>query len=186
MIDRDIRPEPEALLAEARKEGRGRLKVFLGASPGVGKTFAMLELAKRRQAEGLDVVVGIVETHGRAETAALLGGLEVLPRRMIDYRGKPFPELDLDAVLKRRPDIVLIDELAHSNLPDARHPKRWLDIEEVLEAGIDVFTTLNIQHLESLNDVVARITGVRVRETAPDSVLALADGIELIDLPPKS
>lgn len=179
----DLRPEPEALLAEAWKEGRGKLKVFLGAAPGVGKTYAMLELARRRKAEGVDVVIGIVETHGRAETAALIADLEVLPREEVEYRGRTFQELDLDAVLKRRPAVVVIDELAHSNLPESRHPKRWLDIEEVLDAGIDVFTTLNIQHLESLNDVVARITGVHVRETVPDSVMSLADEIELIDLP---
>ena len=185
MADVDTRPEPEALLAEAAKEGRGKLKILLGAAPGVGKTYAMLEDARRRKTEGTDVVVGIVETHGRAETEALLTGLEIVPRRRMPYRDRVLTELDIDAVLARRPQLALIDELAHSNVPDSRHPKRWLDVEELIEAGIDVYTTLNIQHLESLNDIVARISGVRVRETIPDKVLELADEIELIDLPPE-
>ncbi len=185
MADIDGRPEPEALLAEAAKEGRGKLKIFLGAAPGVGKTYAMLEDARQRKAEGRDVVIGIVETHGRAETEALLAGLEAMPRRRIAYRGRLMPEMDIDAILARRPALALVDELAHSNVPDSRHPKRWQDIEELLDAGIDVYTTLNIQHLESLNDIVARISGVRVRETIPDKVLELADEIELIDLPPE-
>ena len=185
MVENEARPEPEALLAEAAKEGRGRLKVFLGAAPGVGKTYAMLEDARRRKAEGADVVVGIVETHGRTETEALLAGMETMPRRRIAYRDRLLAEMDIDAVLKRRPQLALIDELAHSNVPESRHPKRWQDVEELIDAGIDVYTTLNIQHLESLNDIVARISGVRVRETIPDKVLELADEIELIDLPPE-
>ncbi|HET7714636.1 MAG TPA: sensor histidine kinase KdpD [Bauldia sp.] len=185
MADVDTRPEPEALLAEAAKEGRGKLKVFLGAAPGVGKTYAMLEDARRRKSEGTDVVVALVETHGRSDTEALLAGIEAVPRRRVPYRDRLLTEMDLDAVLARRPQLALIDELAHSNVPDSRHPKRWQDVEEVLEAGIDVYTTLNIQHLESLNDIVARISKVRVRETIPDKVLELADEIELIDLPPE-
>jgi two-component system sensor histidine kinase KdpD len=185
MTNIDTRPEPEALLAEAASEGRGKLKVFVGAAPGVGKTYAMLEDARRRKSEGIDVVVGLVETHGRPETEALLGGLEVIPRRRVPYRGRLLTEMDIDAVLARRPALALVDELAHSNAPDSRHPKRWQDVEELLKADIDVYTTLNVQHLESLNDIVARISGVRVRETIPDNVLELADEIELIDLPPE-
>jgi two-component system sensor histidine kinase KdpD len=178
------RPVPEALLGEHRRAGRGRLKVFLGASPGVGKTFAMLEEARQRQRAGRDVVAALVETHGRAETAGLMVNIEVLPRQAIAYRGQVLHEMDLDALLARRPQLALIDEFAHTNAPGARHPKRWQDVSEVLDAGIDVTTTLNIQHLESLNDVVASITGVRVQETVPDEVLQQADEIELIDLPP--
>lgn len=181
----DNRPEPEALLAEAEKEGRGRLKIFLGAAPGVGKTYEMLQAARQRAAEGVDVVVGIVETHGRSETEALIRGLTVLPRRPHFYRGRILHEMDLDALIERRPQLALIDELAHTNAPDSRHEKRWQDVEEVLATGIDVYTTLNVQHLESLNDIVARVSGVRVRETLPDKVLELADEIELIDLPPE-
>lgn len=184
----DERPTPESFLAEARGEdgkGAGRLKIFLGASPGVGKTFAMIEEARVRQRAGLDVVVALVETHGRAETAALLQTLEQLPRRQVEYRGQTLSELDLDALLARKPGIALIDELAHTNAPGSRHPKRWQDVVEVLDAGIDVVTTLNIQHVESLNDVVARITGVRVQETVPDHILQRADEIELIDLAPE-
>ena len=184
----DDRPTPESFLAAARGEGErcvGRLKIFLGASPGVGKTFAMIEEARVRQRAGLDVVVALVETHGRAETAALLDGIEQVPRRAVAYRGQTLSEFDLDALLARRPAIALIDELAHSNAPGSRHPKRWQDVVEVLDAGINVVTTLNIQHVESLNDVVARITGVRVQETVPDHVLQRADAIELIDLPPE-
>ena len=181
----EARPEPEALLSEAERGERGRLKIFLGAAPGVGKTYAMLEAARQRAAEGIDVVVAIVETHGRSETEALLQGLTVLPRRAHFYRGRILHEMDLDALLARRPQLALIDELAHTNVPDSRHEKRWQDVEEALAAGIDVYTTLNVQHLESLNDIVARISGVRVRETLPDKVLELADEIELIDLPPE-
>jgi two-component system sensor histidine kinase KdpD len=185
MSDTDARPEPEALLAEAAKENRGRLKVFLGAAPGVGKTYSMLEDARRRQSDGTDVVVGIIETHGRGETESLLAGLEVIPRRRVAYRDRLLTEMDIDAILKRRPQLALVDELAHTNAAESRHPKRWQDVEELLAAGIDVYTTLNVQHLESLNDIVARISGVRVRETIPDKVLELANEIELIDLPPE-
>lgn len=183
--DQDSRPSPDALLQTATQEKRGRLNVFLGAAPGVGKTYAMLETAHARQREGVDVVVGVVETHGRQETADLLRGLEQLPQRRVAYRDRVFNELDVDEVLKRRPQLVLIDELAHTNVPGSRHEKRYQDIEEIRAAGIDVYTALNIQHLESLNDVVAQITRVKVRETVPDSVLAQADTIEVIDLPPE-
>lgn len=182
--DFDRRPSPEELLKEAQREIRGRLKIFLGAAPGVGKTFEMLLAAQTRRREGVDVVVGVVETHGRAETGQLLAGLDVIPRRRVDYRGHTLEEMDLDAVLARRPKLVLVDELAHTNVPGSRHPKRYLDVEELLAAGIDVFTTLNIQHVESLNDVVARITRIRVRETVPDSILDTADDIEIVDIAP--
>ncbi len=182
------RPSPDLLLEHVKKEeerkGEGKLKVFFGAAPGVGKTFAMLVAARQKQGEGSDTAVGIVETHGRPETEALLEGLEVMPRREVEYRGTRIREFDLDAALVRRPEIVLVDELAHSNAPGSRHRKRWQDVFELLEAGINVYTTLNVQHLESLNDVVAQITGVIVRETLPDSVLDRADEVELIDLPP--
>ncbi|WP_376793468.1 DUF4118 domain-containing protein [Thermoflexus sp.] len=182
------RPNPDDLLklvqAEEQQRNRGKLKVFLGYAAGVGKTYAMLEAAHQRKREGVDVVVGYVETHGRPETEALLAGLEVLPRRQVYYRGILLTELDVDAVLARRPQLVLVDELAHTNAPGSRHVKRYQDVEEILEAGIDVYTTLNIQHLESLNDIVAQITGVVVRETVPDSVLEQAE-IELVDLPPE-
>lgn len=180
-----LRPEPEALLAEAAREGRGRLKIYLGMAPGVGKTFAMLEGARRLKAQGIDVVVGLVETHGRKDTATLLEGFEILPRRPHAYRGQTLHEFDLDAALARRPKVLIVDEYAHTNVPDSRHPKRWQDIEELLRAGIDVHTALNIQHLEGLNDVIARITGVRVRETLPDLVVEKADEVELIDLTPE-
>ncbi len=178
------RPAPDALLDQARKEGRGRLKIFLGPYPGVGKTYAMLQAAQERRREGVDVVVGVVETHGRAETESVLRGLEVLPRRRLPYRGRVLAEMDLEALLWRKPRLAIVDELAHSNVTGSRHVKRWQDVEELLTAGIDVYTTLNIQHLESLNDIVARISRVRVRETLPDKVLELADEIELVDLPP--
>ncbi len=181
----DRRPDPEALLAEARREGRGRLKVYLGMSPGVGKTFEMLTDARRRRAEGKDVLVGVVETHGRADTEALLDGLEVMPRRPIEHRGRALMEFDLDAALARKPALLLVDEYAHSNAPSSRHPKRWQDVEELLAAGIDVWTTLNVQHLDSLVDVVWKITGVRVRETVPDLALSKADAIQLIDITPE-
>ncbi|EJW11607.1 Osmosensitive K+ channel histidine kinase KdpD [Rhodovulum sp. PH10] len=179
------RPDPDALLAEAGKAGRGRLKVFFGSAPGVGKTYAMLEEARARRAAGIDVVIALIETHGRPETAALLDGLEQLPRRDVPYRGRVVAEMDLDALLARRPQLAIIDEFAHTNAPGGRHTKRWQDVTEVLDAGIDVVTTLNVQHVESLNDVVAGITGVRVQETVPDDVLARADDIELIDLTPE-
>src|ERR1700733_9425357 len=181
----DSRPSPEALLAQAKQEGRGRLKIFLGAAPGVGKTYEMLQAAQAKRREGVDLVIGIVETHGRKETEALLSGLEAVKRRTIDYKGRSIEEMDLDAILARRPKLVLVDELAHTDAPGSRHPKRYLDVEELLVAGIDVFTTLNIQHVESLNDVVAQITRIRVRETVPDSVLDRADDIEVIDLTPE-
>ncbi|WP_428533779.1 ATP-binding protein [Rhodopila sp.] len=181
----DRRPSPEALLREAEKSQRGRLKIFLGAAPGVGKTYEMLSAAQRRRRDNADVVIGVVETHGRAETEALTVGLETIPRKTIAYRERTLTEMDLDAILARRPRLVLVDELAHSNAPGSRHPKRYLDVEELLSAGIDVYTTLNIQHVESLNDVVARITRIRVRETVPDSVIERADDIELIDLTPE-
>jgi len=183
--DRERRPSPDALLDDAMRERRGRLRVFLGAAPGVGKTYAMLEAARRLKAEGIDVVVGVVETHGRTETAALLEGLEVIPRRIVEYRGRTLDEMDLDAALARRPKVVLVDELAHTNAPGSRHAKRHTDVEELLAAGVDVLTTLNVQHLESLNDVVARITRIRVRETVPDRVLEMADEVEVIDIPPE-
>src|SRR5205085_1235303 len=182
MPEREARPSPEALLDAAERESRGRLKIFLGAAPGVGKTYAMLESAQAKRREGVDV--GIGETHGRRETEALLEGIEVVPRREIDYKGQRLTEMDLDAILKRRPQLVLVDELAHTNAPASRHPKRYLDVEELIAAGMNVYTTLNIQHVESLNDVVARITRIRVRETVPDSILDQADDIEIVDIAP--
>lgn len=181
------RPNPESFLDAARAEEAraraGRLKIFLGASPGVGKTYAMLEEARVRARAGVDVIVALAETHGRAETAALLAPLEQLPRCRLEYRGQMLEEMDLDALLLRRPQLAIIDEFAHTNAPGSRHPKRWQDVMEALDAGIDVVTTLNIQHIESLNDAVAQITGIRVQETVPDAVLDRADEIELIDLP---
>jgi two-component system, OmpR family, sensor histidine kinase KdpD len=184
--DPEQRPSPEALLEAARREDSraGRLKIFVGAAPGVGKTYEMLQSAHARLKAGADVVVGAVETHGRAETEALLAGLEVLPRKRLEYKDQILEEMDLDALIARRPQIALVDELAHTNAPGSRHPKRYLDVEELLSQGIDVYTAVNIQHIESLNDVVAQITHVRVRETVPDSVFDRADAIELIDLTP--
>jgi len=184
--DPEKRPSPEALLETARREDAqvGRLKIFVGAAPGVGKTYEMLQNAHAKRKAGIDVVAGYVETHGRAETEILLGGLEVIPRKRLEYRGQVLEEMDLDAVIARRPQLVLVDELAHTNAPGSRHPKRYLDVEELLDRGINVYTAVNIQHVESLNDVVAQITHVRVRETVPDSILDRADAIELIDLPP--
>jgi len=184
MPDREARPSPEALLDAAKQEGRGRLKIFLGAAPGVGKTYEMLLSAQAKRREGVDVAVGVVETHGRRETGALLDGLEVIPRREVEYKGHSLTEMDLDAILKLRPQLVLVDELAHTNAPGSRHPKRYLDVEELIASGIDVFTTLNIQHVDSLNDVIARITRIRVRETVPDGILDHADDIEIVDLAP--
>lgn len=181
---RDRRPDPDALLALTAEERRGRLKVFLGAAPGVGKTYAMLQNARRLKDEGQDVVIGLVETHGRVETAALAEGLETLPRKKIDYRGRVIEEFDLDAALARKPALIVVDELAHSNPPDSRHPKRWQDVEDLLDARINVWTALNIQHLESLADVVSRVTGVTVRETVPDSVLQRAHDVVLVDITP--
>jgi two-component system sensor histidine kinase KdpD len=180
----ETRPSPDALLEAARKETRGKLKIFLGAAPGVGKTYEMLSAARRRHAEGVDVVIGMVETHGRAETEAQVAGLEVLERRQVDYKGRTLGEMDLDAILARRPALVLVDELAHTNAPGSRHAKRYQDVEELLAAGIDVYSTLNVQHVESLNDVVARITRIRVRETVPDSIVDAADEVELVDITP--
>lgn len=187
--DEEGRPSPETLLkvahAEEEQAQRGKLKIFLGYAAGVGKTYAMLEAAHLRKSEGRDVAVAYVESHGRSETDLLLDGLEVLPKTQIDYLGVKLPEMDLDAVLARRPQIALVDELAHSNAPGARHEKRWQDVEELLAAGIDVYTTVNVQHFESLNDVVAQITGVIVRETVPDRILDLASEIRLADIPPE-
>ena len=177
------RPDPEALLALAAQEGRGRLKLFLGAAPGVGKTYEMLSQGAALKATGRDVVIGVVETHGRAETEALTRGQEIVPRQEVAYHGRTLAEMDLDAILARRPSLVLVDELAHSNAPGSRHPKRYQDVEELLAAGIDVYSTLNIQHVESLNDIVASFTRVRVRETVPDRILEEAE-IEVVDIPP--
>jgi len=183
------RPDPDALLArvqaEERQKGRGKLKVFLGYAAGVGKTYAMLEAAQSRKAEGVDVVVAVVETHGRLETEALLQGLQGVPRLQVEYRGVKLSEMDLDGVLARKPQLALVDEHAHTNVPGSRHPKRWQDITELLKAGIDVYTTLNIQHLESFRDIIAQITGVIQRETIPDRVIDEASEIEVVDLPPE-
>ena len=165
---------------------RGQLRIYLGASPGVGKTFAMLNEGRRRADRGTDVVVGVVETHGRVNTAAQIGDLEVVPRRTFEHRGTTFTEMDVDAILARRPRIVLVDEFAHTNVPGSRHEKRWQDVEALLDAGIDVISTLNIQHLESLNDVIAKITGTTQRETVPDAVVRRADQIELVDMSPEA
>jgi two-component system sensor histidine kinase KdpD len=182
------RPDPDQLLARVEREKakarRGRLKIFFGAAAGVGKTYAMLLAARERRAENIDIIVGLVETHGRKETAILLEGLEVLPPKQIDYRGTTLQEFDLDAALKRKPSVILVDELAHTNAQGCRHPKRWQDIEELLDAGIDVYTALNVQHLESLNDDISQISGIRVWETVPDTVFEEANEIELVDLPP--
>jgi two-component system sensor histidine kinase KdpD len=184
----DRRPDPDVLLkrvqAAEAEQARGKLKVFFGATAGVGKTYAMLQAAHEQRPEGVDVVIGWVETHGRTETEALLEGLPILPPRVVEHRGTTLREFDLDAALARRPQLILMDELAHTNAPGSRHPKRWQDVKELLKAGINVYTTVNVQHLECLNDVVAQITGVRVSETVPDSVLEQADDVELIDLPP--
>jgi two-component system sensor histidine kinase KdpD len=179
------RPSPKALLELAAKEQRGKLKVFLGMAPGVGKTYAMLAGGRALKAEGMDVVVGVVETHGRSETAALLEGLEVLPRKTVPYRNRTLMEFDVDAAIARKPELLLVDEFAHSNAPSLVHPKRYQDVDGILQAGINVWTTLNIQHLESLTDVVERIAGITVRETVPDRVLERADEIVVVDLPPE-
>ena len=182
------RPDPDELLdravTEEKRQRQGKLKIFFGAAPGVGKTYAMLGAAQKRREEGVDIVVGVVETHGRKETEALLDGLEILPRRIHSHRGRDIPEFDIDAALARNPSLIIVDELAHTNAPESRHKKRWQDVQELLYAGISVYTTVNVQHLESLNDIVRQITGVIVRETLPDSFLDRADEIELIDLPP--
>ena len=184
-----VRPDPDALLAlaqaEEERERRGKLKVFFGATAGVGKTFAMLQAAQELRRRGIDVLVGVVETHGRRETEELLAGLAVLPPRLDEHRGVTLGEFDLDAALARRPAVILVDELAHTNAPGSRHAKRWQDVEELLAAGLDVYTAFNVQHLESLNDLIGKITGVVVRETVPDSILERADQVELVDLPPE-
>ena len=182
------RPDPDSLLRrikdEERRSGRGKLKIFFGYVAGVGKTYAMLEAAQRQSAAGTDIVAGYVETHGRRETDALLEGLEVLPPLEVEYRGLKLREFNLDGALLRRPAIILVDELAHSNAASLRHPKRWQDVEELLDAGISVYTTLNVQHLESLNDTIRETTSILVRETVPDSVFDEADSVEVVDLPP--
>ncbi len=189
MIGPPERPDPDALLArvtaEAQREARTRFKIFFGFAPGVGKTYRMLQVARDLVAEGVDVVVGAIETHGRYDTAGLMLGLEVLPRRQLPYRGRVLEEFDLDAALARHPKILLLDELAHTNASGSRHAKRWQDVLELLDAGIEVYTTVNVQHVESLNDVVAQITHVQVRETVPDSILERADEIELVDVAPE-
>lgn len=187
-MDPDARPDPDTLLAliqsDERKKKKGKLKIFLGYAAGVGKTYEMLKAAHLRQDEGIDVRIGYIETHGREETEALIEGLPLIPRKKVTYKTAILYEMDLDAILSKRPKLVLVDELAHSNPPDARHAKRYMDVEELLLAGIDVYTTLNIQHLDSVRDVVAQITTVMVRETVPDRVIDEADEIELMDLPP--
>lgn len=185
MIEASREARADALLDAANNERQRRLKIFLGAAPGVGKTWAMLSAARELKKQGVDVVVGLVETHGRGETAALLEGLEILPRRRVNYRDRDFEEFDLDAALARKPAVLLVDELAHTNLPGGRHERRWQDIAELLDAGIEVYTALNVQHLESLNDQVRRITGVTVRERVPDAFLDRARDIVLVDLPPR-
>ena len=182
------RPDPDALLAQVQqtdaRSRRGRLKIFFGAAAGVGKTYAMISDARYRAIEGTDVVIGYAEPHARPETEELLLGLEILPCKSVEYRDTTLRELDLEAALQRRPELLLVDELAHTNAPGLRHAKRWQDVEELLQSGINVYTTLNVQHLESLNDIVAQITGVIVRETLPDAVFDNADDVELVDLPP--
>jgi len=173
----------DAILGELKRESAGRLTVFLGAAPGVGKTYAMLARARELHRQGVDVVIGIVETHGRGETWALVEGLPLLPRKTIEYRGRQLEEMDLDGLLARKPAIALVDELAHRNAPGSRHERRWQDVEELLNAGIDVYTTVNIQHLESVNDVVHQITGIRVNETVPDTIFERLRDIRLVDLP---
>src|SRR3569833_2511706 len=188
MVDTDTRPDPDALLArieaDTERARKGRLKVSFGACPGVGKTYAMLSAARTLQSQGSEVVVGLVETHGRSETAQLLDGLELLPPKDVPYQGRELREFDLDEALARKPALLLVDELAHSNVPGSRHPKRWQDVEELLAAGIDVWTTVNVQHLESLNDIVGNITGIQVRETLPDRVFEQATEVALVDLTP--
>ena len=187
LSNQDQRPDPDALLArvqeQERRAARGKLRIYFGASAGVGKTYAMLAAARRLQAEGKSVLIGVVETHGRVETASQLDGLEILPLKPIEYRGKTLSEFDIDEALGRAPELILMDELAHSNAPGSRHPKRWQDIEELLDAGINVFTTVNVQHLDSLNDAVGGITGIRVSETVPDTIFDEADEVVLVDIP---
>ncbi len=183
------RPDPDALLARMKREEtaatRGKLKIFFGMSPGVGKTYAMLQAARQKQAEGCEVVVGIVETHGRKETEALVEGMPIMPRTQVEYRGTTLTEMDLDAILTWHPGLAVVDELAHTNAPGSRHPKRYQDVIELLDAGISVYTTLNVQHVASRSDTVRQISGITVSETVPDSVLDLADEIVLVDLTPE-
>src|ERR1700758_2051306 len=183
------RPSPDEILARMKREekesARGKLKIFFGMSPGVGKTYAMLLAAREKQAEGCEVVVGVVETHGRKETEALLEGMPIMPRLLIEYRGTTLTEMDLDAILTWHPELAVVEELAHTNAPGSRHPKRYQDVLELLDAGIDVYTTLNVQHVGSRSDTVRQITGAPVSETVPDSVLDLADEIVLVDLTPE-
>jgi two-component system sensor histidine kinase KdpD len=184
----DTRPDPDELLARLKQQHaqaqRGKLKIFFGASAGVGKTYAMLSAAQSSKQQGVDVVIGVIETHGRAETEALVAGLERLPLAAVSYRDRTLKEFDLDAALARKPRLILVDELAHSNVTGSRHPKRWQDVEELLDAGIDVWSAMNVQHLESLNDVVSGITGIRVWETVPDRVFDETDEVVIVDLPP--
>src|SRR6202043_235042 len=188
MIDAE-RPDPDALLAQLKREetesARGKLKIFFGMSPGVGKTYAMLQAAREKQSEGCEVVVGIVETHGRKETEALLEGMPIMPRAQIEYRGTKLTEMDLDAILTWHPGLAIVDELAHTNAPGSRHPKRYQDVLDLLDAGINVYPTLNVQHVASRSDVVRQISGVTVSETVPDSIVDLADEIVLADLTPE-
>jgi two-component system sensor histidine kinase KdpD len=181
-ITEPARPTPEQFLNLIRRQERGRLKVYLGSSAGVGKTYAMLREGQRLKRQGVDVAIGLIETHGRAETAEQIGDLEVIPPRQIEYRGVTLKEMDVDAILARRPTVCLVDELAHTNAPGSRHPKRYQDVEDLLRAGIHVITTVNVQHLESLYDEVERVTGVKVKERLPDSVLAEADQIVNVDV----
>src|SRR5262245_55911222 len=181
--DTATRPAPEHFLALLRDQQRGRLKVYLGFAPGVGKTFEMLQEGHRLKRQGVDVAIGVVETHGRAETAALIGDLEQVPRQRVEYRGVVLEEMDLEAVLRRHPTVALVDELAHTNAPGSKHPKRYQDVETLLKSGISVITTMNVQHLESLYDTVERLTGVRVKERVPDYVLAEAHQVVNVDLP---
>ncbi|MBP1761169.1 MAG: osmosensitive channel histidine kinase, partial [Firmicutes bacterium] len=184
-MNKEKRMDPDTILAGLEVPGRGKLTIFLGAAAGVGKTYTMLEAAHDRLAEGFDVVAGYVETHGRKETEALLKGLPIVLLKSMEYKGRQFMEMDLDELLKRRPEIALVDELAHTNVPGARHNKRYQDVEELLSAGINVYTTVNIQHLETMNDIVAQITGVVVKETVPDRILEMAAQIRLVDIPPE-
>ncbi|QSZ27519.1 sensor histidine kinase KdpD [Aceticella autotrophica] len=186
MNDNFKRLTPEEALKIANEKKRGRLKIFLGYAPGVGKTYSMLDEANRRLKRGQDVVIGYLETHGRKGTEEKIGNIEVIPRKKIEYKGIMMEEMDLDAVIKRHPEVAIVDELAHTNVPGSKNKKRYEDVQEILDAGIDVLTTLNIQHLESLNDTIKQITGITVRETIPDSIVANADEIEIIDVPPEA
>ena len=183
--NRDDAPDPEALLKALSKKGRGNHKIYVGAAAGVGKTYRALQELREQREGGVDALVGLVETHGRRETLALLGGLETFPRRVVDYKGVELTEMDTDGLIARRPALVLVDELAHTNVPGSRHPKRFEDVEDLLAAGVSVISTMNVQHLESANDLVARLTGVRVKERVPDRVLLAADEVVLVDVTPE-